>query len=281
MTLSRRVLLRGLRAANDDCVNKHWIGVIQRQSLPHQRRLVTSTIPLRHKKCTKFYSALTILVSAGMALGATCMQQEVASCSTISSPSSSSSNSTSKSVIIAPIKEVLQLRPSCDGENPLFERIDEKFLAKKEFAKIVPKNLVHDTLNGKRMIETYEIYRKQSSDEVWAVITFGDLLNGHPNYVHGGMISTMIDMTYGWLFFACGFPAAMTANLNVDFRKPIPANSTVLLKTKLKETKGRKLYMTATMEDINGNILAESTSLFIVMRKRYRYLAEIRNYLGF
>ena len=174
----------------------------------------------------------------------------------------------------------MKLRPNCEGEIPLFERIDEKFLAKKEFVKMVPKNLVHDTLNGGRMIETYEIYRKLDSDEVWAIIKFGDLLNGHPTYVHGGMISTMIDMTYGWLFFACGFPAAMTANLNVDFRKPLHENSTVLLKTKLKKNEGRKLFMMATMEDIDGNIIAESSSLFIIVRKRYRYFAQIRDFLG-
>lgn len=223
-------------------------------------------------------SPYMLLAAAGAVLTSYTIHQKAATCS--SSSSISTSTSSSKSSAVAPTKEVIQLRPHCDGDAG-FERIDETLLRRKDLAKIVgPKNMVHDTLNGKGKIETYEIYKKKDSNEVWAIITFGDVLNGYPSYVHGGMIATMIDTTFGWLFFACEFPAAMTANLRVDYRKSVAANSTVLLKTKLQESKGRKLHMVATMEDVNGNILAESTCLFIVLRKRYRYLMQIRNYLG-
>ena len=40
----------------------------------------------------------------------------------------------------------------------------------------------------------------------------------------------------------------------------------MILKAKVSELKGRKLYMTATMEDIEGNILADSSSLFIIIK---------------
>ena len=245
----------------------------------HQRRtLATYTSYTEPQKWSKGgrsgYGAFLVLVSTGIALGASCMQEGMSSCSSSSSPV----NSDDKSIATSPHGEVLRLRPACEEEDSSFQRIDN--IAGKEFAKLVPKNLVHDTLNGAGKIEAYEIYKKKDAEEVWAIIRFGDLLNGHPNYVHGGMISTMIDMTFGWLFFACNYPAAMTANLNIDFRKPVQANSTVLLKASIKEVKGRKLYMTATMEDVNGDIVAESSSLFIILRKRVRYPMAVKNYMG-
>ena len=50
-------------------------------------------------------------------------------------------------------------------------------------------------------------------------------------------------------------------------RQPILAGSTVILKARMKNTEGRKLYMQATMENVDGQSLAESQSLFIVLRK--------------
>lgn len=49
-------------------------------------------------------------------------------------------------------------------------------------------------------------------------------------------------------------------------RKKISENSLVILKAKVSELKGRKLFMTATMEDVEGNILADSNSLFIIIK---------------
>jgi acyl-coenzyme A thioesterase PaaI-like protein len=103
-------------------------------------------------------------------------------------------------------------------------------------------------------------------------------LNGHPGVVHGGLTSTLFDNTFGWLFFALGKPPAVTANLTVNFKRPVYANSTVLLKAKLQEAEGRKLYMVATMENSDGMILADSTALFIILRRRYLFLRDVQSF---
>jgi hypothetical protein len=41
------------------------------------------------------------------------------------------------------------------------------------------------------------------------------------------------------------------------------ANSWVLLTAKMDRVEGRKLYMSAKMQDESGNILADSTALFV------------------
>lgn len=77
---------------------------------------------------------------------------------------------------------------------------------------------VHDTLRGQGLIEEYRIYRKDVDDEITCILKFGNKLNGHPGIVHGGVISTVIDNTFGWLFTALKYPPSFTANLNVNFR---------------------------------------------------------------
>jgi hypothetical protein len=49
-------------------------------------------------------------------------------------------------------------------------------------------------------------------------------------------------------------------------RRKIPEDSIVILRAKISEYQDRKIFMTATMEDVAGNLLADSTSLFIVIR---------------
>jgi hypothetical protein len=51
----------------------------------------------------------------------------------------------------------------------------------------------------------------------------------------------------------------------------VPENSLVLLRCKFSKIEGRKLFMTGTMEDVNGNILADSSCLYIEVRKREDY----------
>lgn len=79
-------------------------------------------------------------------------------------------------------------------------------------------SVVHDTLRGEGLIEEYRVYRKDDDEEITCIVKFGDKLNGHPGIVHGGIISTSIDNTFGWLFTALDYPPSFTANLNINFR---------------------------------------------------------------
>jgi predicted thioesterase len=46
------------------------------------------------------------------------------------------------------------------------------------------------------------------------------------------------------------------------------ANSWVLLTAKMDRVEGRKLYMSAKMQDESGNVLADSTTLFITPKSK-------------
>jgi acyl-coenzyme A thioesterase PaaI-like protein len=114
-----------------------------------------------------------------------------------------------------------------------------------------------------------------------ADIRIGKDLNGHEGIVHGGIISLMIDDTFGWGYQAMGlaqgksygdkdFPMVVTANLSVNYRAPLPAESNVVIRVRHENTDGRKITMSARLESHDGSILySEATALFITVGKQH------------
>ena len=141
-----------------------------------------------------------------------------------------------------------------------YRRIDEDIL--KQHADRIDTNAVHGALTFPEGLERYDIYQKGDHQELACIIRIGKKLCGHPDIVHGGIISTLFDYTYGWLFFAVGEKAGFTANLSVNFRRPIRANSTGLMRVVLEKKEGRKTFVKATWE-IDGELHADSTALFV------------------
>ncbi|XP_021052410.1 acyl-coenzyme A thioesterase THEM4 [Mus pahari] len=87
-------------------------------------------------------------------------------------------------------------------------------------------------------------------------------LQGVPGFVHGGAIATIIDITTGMCAIAEG--VAMTANLNINYKRPIPLLSVVVVNSQLEKIEGRKLFVSCTIQSIDEKTLhAEATALFI------------------
>ena len=114
-----------------------------------------------------------------------------------------------------------------------------------------------------------------------ADIKIGKNLNGHDGIVHGGLISLLFDDTFGWGWEAIrlfankeyndeDFPHVVTANLNVDYRAPLPQDTNVVIRVRHERTEGRKIYMSARMESHDGSILfSEATVLFITVKSSH------------
>lgn len=208
--------------------------------------------------------------------------------SSSSSITTTATTISSSSKVAAIPKGILKLRPKDDE----YDRIDTK-LIDTVFKHMIDNHALHDTLNGEKRIEVYEVYQKKSigdsyvdiDRELVCLIKFGDALNGHPNIVHGGITALCIDNTYGWLFFSQGLPPSVTANLNINYRSALFANTCCVLRTKIDKIDGRKIYMSASLHTDSGVLIADSTTLFIMMKNDWQtyfarqYIA-IRNMLG-
>lgn len=92
---------------------------------------------------------------------------------------------------------------------------------------------------------------------------------GHVGVVHGGFLATMMDEALA----RCAFTSlpnhiGVTANLNIDYRKPTPAGSFVILKAETIHVDGRKVRVKGRLEllgdsDKPGALLVEAEGLFV------------------
>lgn len=88
---------------------------------------------------------------------------------------------------------------------------------------------------------------------------------GHPGYLHGGVIATLLDETMSKAVRARGF-TAMTRHMEVDYLRPVPSAAPLRLEGRVTHNEGRKHWAEAKILDANGRILAEGKGLFIEVR---------------
>ncbi|XP_013884988.1 acyl-coenzyme A thioesterase THEM4 [Austrofundulus limnaeus] len=109
----------------------------------------------------------------------------------------------------------------------------------------------------------YVVFYTNDKQRCVCVLQAGHLLEGPPGHVHGGAIATMIDTVTGSHASLLCAPV-MTANLNVNYRSPIPLGSTVLIESTLGEQEGRKMFVSCKISSSDGSKLhTEATALFV------------------
>ena len=92
---------------------------------------------------------------------------------------------------------------------------------------------------------------------------------GHVGMIHGGLLATMLDEGLA----RCAFNSlpnkiGVTASLTVNYRKPVPAGSYLVLKAETTKVEGRKVWVKGRIEMLGqnekpGQMLVEAEGLFI------------------
>jgi uncharacterized protein (TIGR00369 family) len=92
--------------------------------------------------------------------------------------------------------------------------------------------------------------------------TIPNSFEGHPGYVHGGIIATLLDETMSKSVRAQGL-TAMTRHMEVDYRRPVPSGIPIRMEGRIVRSEGRKHWVEAHILDGEGNALARSKGLFV------------------
>lgn len=109
----------------------------------------------------------------------------------------------------------------------------------------------------------YAVFVNEKEQRCACIFQAGHLLEGPPGHVHGGAIATMIDTVTGTLATIISGPV-MTANLNINYRSPIPLGSTLLIESSLDKKEGRKTFLLCKVTSTDGSKLhTETTALFL------------------
>jgi len=100
--------------------------------------------------------------------------------------------------------------------------------------------------------------------DIRGTVTFAEHHSGAPNYAHGGAVSTAIDDCLGYLMYLAQQPA-VTAKLEVNYRRPVHLNIEYTLHARMERLDGRKIFTAIDMRDPDGEIAAEGSGLFIIV----------------
>ena len=135
-------------------------------------------------------------------------------------------------------------------------------------------NLTGGTLSGPGMIVVPPyIWNEEDGKSMVSIFYLGTDVTGHPGIVHGGLLATMLDEGLA----RCCFPAlpnkvGVTANLQINYKKPTMAGQFLVLKAKTTKVDGRKAWVEGWIEPLETEgeeqpeRLVEANGLFIEPR---------------
>jgi uncharacterized protein (TIGR00369 family) len=89
-----------------------------------------------------------------------------------------------------------------------------------------------------------------------------DQFEGHPGFLHGGIIATLLDEAMSKAVRARNV-SHMTRELKVDYLRPVPSKSPIRIEGRVTKHEGRKFWAEAAILDNHKIKLAHGSGLFI------------------
>jgi len=193
--------------------------------------------------------------------------------------------STSDFIAYSDEESLQRFTPSAPKQVEIEETINNHPLAislrsKPEFTESRPTLKVHEQYRtasltsgalagpGKIEVPPY-VWSEDGGKSLVSILYLGPELCGYPGLIHGGLLATLLDENLA----KCCFPAlpnkvGMTANLTINYRKPSPAESFVVLKAKTVKVEGRKAWVEGHIETLakdgqEPTVLVEASALMI------------------
>jgi uncharacterized protein (TIGR00369 family) len=86
--------------------------------------------------------------------------------------------------------------------------------------------------------------------------------DGHPGYLHGGIIATLLDEAMSKAVRAQG-RSSMTRKLEIEYLRPVPSGAPLRIEGRVVRDEKRKHWAEASIANEKGIVLAEGKGLFI------------------
>ena len=95
----------------------------------------------------------------------------------------------------------------------------------------------------------------------------GDRYQGGGGFAHGGIIALLLDEAMGKV---CRFRdvRAVTAELTVEYLKPVKVENEIVVEGRESEMQGRNLFMTGEIRNESGDVLARGKGRFVVISRK-------------
>jgi uncharacterized protein (TIGR00369 family) len=103
----------------------------------------------------------------------------------------------------------------------------------------------------------------------------GEAYQGGGGMGHGGIIATLLDEAMGKV---CRFREvrAVTAELTVQYLKPVKVDEEIVVEGYETDQKGRNLFLAGEIRNNAGEVLARGTGRFVVIGQKEKAATEVR-----
>ncbi len=92
--------------------------------------------------------------------------------------------------------------------------------------------------------------------------TLNEAHQGPPGHSHGGASAAVLDEAMGLCVWAAGYKV-LAANLEVNYRKPLPLNQPLTLEARITQVDERKIYSTGEIKLTDSTVAVSGRGLYI------------------
>ena len=96
------------------------------------------------------------------------------------------------------------------------------------------------------------------------IFVLGPRYAGGAGFAHGGIIAVLLDEAMGKIS-KLNDERAVTAELNIEYRKPVPVDAEIVVSGWQEDEKGRNRFRVGEIHDTQGNLLARGRGRFVVV----------------
>lgn len=114
--------------------------------------------------------------------------------------------------------------------------------------------------NPRSMRLTFE--QDDATRRIRGAFKLGREYQGGANFIHGGIIAVVLDEAMGKVNRFRGV-RAVTAELTIEYVKPVPIDADLLVEAYEVEKKGRSLFHVGEIRDTTGQLLARGRGRFV------------------
>ena len=108
-----------------------------------------------------------------------------------------------------------------------------------------------------------EFVPRQLAEEAIVDVVFGPAFEGAPGRVHGGMVAAVFDDLMGYALAHVKQPG-FTGRICVEFRAPVPTETLVEFRARVRGQEGRKLYVDGDAR-LDDKVLATADATMILV----------------
>ena len=107
---------------------------------------------------------------------------------------------------------------------------------------------------------------RRERDAVVSDVTLDEHYAGYREFIHGGVVATLLDEGMGWALVELLGRYGVTRSLQVTYRRPVRLGQSLTITSKVLAQEGANVTVESVLEDGRGRLLARGEGDWVLVR---------------